>query len=183
MMWLVRKPPGFRERSKRYAADVRKIWYCRLWENSALYVLPHLAVATVLFFTFGFAGMLWCIYVPMLLIYNVTWAVNSICHMPRFGYRSFDTSDHSRNNYLIGVVGFGEGYHNNHHAQPRCAAHGLRWWEFDVTRYVIWLLEKCGLAWDVVWPVVSDSEEKDPVATSSEAVKFVPAMTKAATSL
>ena len=89
MMWLVRKPPGFRERSKRYAADVRKIWYCRLWENSALYVLPHLLVATALFFTFGFAGMLWCLYVPMLLIYNVTWAVNSICHMPRFGYRSF----------------------------------------------------------------------------------------------
>jgi stearoyl-CoA desaturase (delta-9 desaturase) len=72
--------------------------------------------------------------------------------MPRFGYRSFDTSDFSRNNYLIGVLGFGEGYHNNHHAQPRCAAHGLRWWEFDVTRYVIWLLEKCGLAWEVVWP-------------------------------
>jgi len=146
-------------------------------------VLPHLAVATVLFLTFGFAGMLWCIYVPMLLIYNVTWAVNSICHMPRFGYRSFDTSDHSRNNYLIGVVGFGEGYHNNHHAQPRCAAHGLRWWEFDVTRYVIWLLEKCGLAWDVVWPAATDSEEKDPAAASSEAPKFVPAMTKAATSL
>jgi stearoyl-CoA desaturase (delta-9 desaturase) len=78
--------------------------------------------------------------------------------MPRFGYRSFDTSDHSRNNYLIGVVGFGEGYHNNHHAQPRCAAHGLRWWEFDLTRYVIWLLEKCGLAWDVVWPETAKAE-------------------------
>src|SRR5947208_1170320 len=66
MMWLVRKPPGFRERSKRYAADVRKIWYCRLWENSALYVLPHLFVAGALLFTFGLAGMLWCLYVPML---------------------------------------------------------------------------------------------------------------------
>ena len=183
MMWLVRKPAGFRQRSKRYAADVRKIWYCRLWENSALYVLPHLAVATVLFFSFGFAGMLWCIYFPMLLIYNVTWAVNSICHMPQFGYRSFDTSDHSRNNYLIGVVGFGEGYHNNHHAQPRCAAHGLRWWEFDVTRYLIWLLEKCGLAWDVVWPAATQTKEEDRVVTSSEPVKLLPAITKAAPSL
>jgi fatty-acid desaturase len=165
MMWLVRKPAGFRERSKRYAADVRKIWYCRLWENSALYVIPHLCVATALFFTFGFAGMLWCLYVPMLVIYNVTWAVNSICHMPQFGYRSFDTSDYSRNNYFIGVLGFGEGYHNNHHGQPRCAAHGLRWWEFDLTRYVIWMLEKCGLAWDVVWP---DAEPKTLEASTGE---------------
>ena len=66
MMWLIRKPPSFRERSLRYAADVRKIWYCKLWENSALYVLPHLAVAGILFATLGFAGMLWCLYVPML---------------------------------------------------------------------------------------------------------------------
>jgi stearoyl-CoA desaturase (delta-9 desaturase) len=132
-----------------------------MWENSALYVLPHLLVATILFLTVGFTGMLWCLYVPMLVIYNVTWAVNSICHMPQFGYRSFDTSDQSRNNYLVGVLGLGEGFHNNHHAQPRCAAHGLRWWEFDGTRYVIWLLEKCGLAWDVVWP------DAEPVSVSN----------------
>jgi fatty-acid desaturase len=170
MMWLVRKPAAFRERSKRYAADVRQIWYCRLWENSALYVLPHLFVATALFLSFGFSGMLWCLYVPMLVNYNVTWAVNSICHMSQFGYRSFDTSDQSRNNYLIGVIGLGEGFHNNHHNQPRCAAHGLRWWEFDGTRYVIWLLEKCGLAWDVVWPTEEPEELK---VSPSEAVPAV----------
>jgi fatty-acid desaturase len=143
-----------------------------LWENSALYVIPHLLVATALFLTFGFAGMLWCLYVPMLFIYNVTWAVNSICHMPRFGYRSFDTTDQSRNNYWIGVLGFGEGYHNNHHGQPRCAAHGLRWWEFDVTRYVIWLLEKCGLAWDVVWPAAEESKTLE-VATGESPTPFM----------
>ena len=117
MMWLVRKPPGFRERSRRYASDVRKIWYCRAWEHAGLYVLPHLAVAAILFFTFGFSGMLWCLYVPMLFVYNVTWAVNSICHMPKLGYRRFETSDQSRNNFWIGLVGMGEGFHNNHHAQ------------------------------------------------------------------
>ena len=170
MMWLIRKPPGFRERSKRYAADVRKVWYCRLWEHSWLYILPHLAVATTLYFTLGLAGMLWCLYVPMLVIYNVTWSVNSICHMPKLGYRSFDTSDHSRNNFWVGVAGFGEGYHNNHHAQPRCAAHGLRWWEFDLTRYVIWVLEKFGLAWQVVWPAkVSLATGLRPVHTSHPA--------------
>jgi stearoyl-CoA desaturase (delta-9 desaturase) len=82
----------------------------------------------------------------------MTWAVNSICHMPALGYRSFETSDQSRNNFWIGVGAFGEGYHNNHHAKPRCAAHGLKWWEFDLTRYFIRLLEACGLAWSVVWP-------------------------------
>ena len=56
MMWLVRKPPGFRDKSLRYAADVRKIWYCRLWERPYLYVLPHLSVAALLYFTLGGVG-------------------------------------------------------------------------------------------------------------------------------
>jgi hypothetical protein len=53
MMWLIRKPDGFRERSKRYAADVRKIWYCRLFERSWIYVLPHLVIAITLWLTLG----------------------------------------------------------------------------------------------------------------------------------
>jgi stearoyl-CoA desaturase (delta-9 desaturase) len=114
--------------------------------------------------------MLWCLYVPMLIIYNVTWSVNSICHMPQLGYRSFETSDQSRNNFWIGVIGFGEGYHNNHHAQPRCAAHGLRWWEFDLTRYIIWTLEKCGLAWKVVWPATETQESTPSVTEESPAL-------------
>src|SRR5207244_9579152 len=160
--WLIRKPPDFRERSLRYAADVRKIWYCKLWEHSGLYVLPHLSVAAILYFTLGGVGLLWTLYVPMLVIYNFTWAVNSICHMPGLGYRSFDTSDQSKNNFWIGLGAFGEGYHNNHHAKPRCAAHGLRWWEFDLTRYIIWTLEKCGLAWKVVWPAKETKKSTDP---------------------
>ena len=57
MMWLVRKPPGFRDRSMRYANDVRKIWYCRAWEKPYLYVIPHLCVAALLYFTLGGAGL------------------------------------------------------------------------------------------------------------------------------
>jgi stearoyl-CoA desaturase (delta-9 desaturase) len=61
------------------------------------------------------------------------------------------------------VWALGEGYHNNHHAKPRCAAHGLKWWEFDFTRYCIWMLEKVHLAWSVVWPepVAVEQEEKE----------------------
>ena len=143
----------------RYAADVRKIWYCRLWEHSLLYVLPHLALALTLCILhlvwpgcFG-ASMCRC---SSFIISPGRSTRSATC--AQFGYRSFDTSDQSRNNFWIGVLGFGEGYHNNHHAQPRCAAHGLSWWEFDLTRYVIWVLEKCGLAWKVVWPA---KEAKD----------------------
>ena len=164
MMWLVRKPAGFRDRSLRYAADVRKIWYCRLWEKPYFYIIPHLLVASALYFTVGGVGLLWCLYVPMLVVYNFTWAVNSVCHMENLGYRSFETTDHSKNNFWVGLGAFGEGYHNNHHAQPRCAAHGRRWWEFDLTRYVIWGLEKCGLAWNVHWPKPAKLETVAPVS-------------------
>lgn len=164
MMWLVRKPTGFRDRSMRYAADVRKIWYCRLWERTYLYVIPHILVAVALYAAFGLVGLLWCLYVPMLVIYNFTWAVNSICHMPALGYRRFETTDHSKNNFWVGLGALGEGYHNNHHAKPRCAAHGLKWWELDLTRYVIWCLEKVGLAWNVHWPKPEENLEVDPVS-------------------
>ena len=105
---------------------------------------------------------------PILLVYNFTWAVNSICHMKQLGYRSFETSDESRNNFWVGLGALGEGYHNNHHAKPRCAAHGLRWWEIDLTRYVIWMLEKMHLAWNVVWPQ-PEAEEGDEDLTPDEA--------------
>ena len=76
--------------------------------------------------------------------------MNSLTHI--WGYRNYNTSDNSRNNWLVGLVAHGEGWHNNHHAQQRTAAHGHRWWEFDLTWRVIRLLEIVGLAKDVVRP-------------------------------
>ncbi len=69
-----------------------------------------------------------------------------------FGYRNYETLDNSRNNWLIGLATNGEGWHNNHHADPRSAAHGHRWWELDITYATIRLWEKCGLARKVVRP-------------------------------
>ena len=83
-------------------------------------------------------------------VWHITWSVNSVTH--RWGYRSFATPDESRNNWLVGLVSNGEGWHNNHHAEPRCAAHGQRWWELDVSYGTIWLLERIGLASAVVKP-------------------------------
>jgi stearoyl-CoA desaturase (delta-9 desaturase) len=78
---------------------------------------------------------------------HATWAVNSIAH--RWGYRNFDTSDDSRNNILCGILAHGDGWHNNHHARPVLAKHGLKWWEVDTAYWAIWVFERLGLAWNV----------------------------------
>lgn len=78
--------------------------------------------------------------------------VNSICHMPSQGYRLWKTREESRNVWWVALLSCGEGWHNTHHAAPRSARHGLMWWELDVTYMFILLLEKVGLATDVVRP-------------------------------
>ena len=95
----------------------------------------------------GWTGLLWGGLVRMFLTHHVTWSVNSVCHT--FGKREFETNDRSRNEWVVGLLGFGEGWHNNHHAFPRSAFHGLHWWQFDLSGYVIWTLERVGLAQDV----------------------------------
>jgi stearoyl-CoA desaturase (delta-9 desaturase) len=94
--------------------------------------------------------LVWGVFVRTVAVWHITWSVNSATHL--WGYRTFDTRDDSRNNWLVGLVSNGEGWHNNHHAQPRCAAHGLRWWELDVSYLTIRLLERIGLTWEVVKP-------------------------------
>jgi stearoyl-CoA desaturase (delta-9 desaturase) len=102
----------------------------------------------------GWTGLLWGGLVRLCLTHHVTWSVNSICHT--FGKREFETTDQSRNEWVIGLLAFGEGWHNNHHAFPRSAFHGLHWWQFDLSGYVIWTLERIGLVKDVyrVTPVM-----------------------------
>ena len=81
------------------------------------------------------------------LVHHFTFSVNSICHT--FGKREFETNDRSRNQWLVALLAFGEGWHNNHHAFPRSAFHGLHWWQLDFSGYVIWTLERLGLAHEV----------------------------------
>jgi len=95
----------------------------------------------------GWQGLLWGGLVRVFLTHHVTWSVNSVCHT--FGKREFETNDLSRNEWIVGLLAFGEGWHNNHHAFPRSAFHGLHWWQFDFSGYVIWTLERFGLAREV----------------------------------
>lgn len=94
--------------------------------------------------------MVWGIAARTVFVWHGTWSVNSVAHV--LGYRNYETRDNSRNHWLVALLTHGEGWHNNHHAQPRSARHGHRWWEFDMSWWVILFLEKLGLARDVVRP-------------------------------
>jgi stearoyl-CoA desaturase (Delta-9 desaturase) len=98
--------------------------------------------------TEALTGLLWGGAVRMLVLHHSTYSINSLCHF--FGRQRFETGDESRNLTWLSVFTFGEAWHNNHHAFPTSARHGLKPWQFDPSAWVIWGLEKTGLAWDVV---------------------------------
>ncbi|MEO1130975.1 MAG: fatty acid desaturase [Planctomycetota bacterium] len=98
----------------------------------------------------GLSMLVWGVVVRTILVWHITWSVNSLTHI--FGYSNYETDDHSRNNWLVAVLSVGEGWHNNHHHDPVSASNQRRWWEFDITYYQIKLLEKMGLASKVVPP-------------------------------
>ena len=95
-------------------------------------------------------GFIWGGLARIFLVHHATWSINSVCHI--WGRRPFNCQDESRNNFLFGVLGMGEGWHNNHHAFPASARHGFRWWEFDASYIVIQLLRLFGLAWRIRLP-------------------------------
>jgi len=98
----------------------------------------------------AWTGFIWGGLVRILFVHHVTWSVNSVCHV--WGRQPFESDDQSRNNLLFGIFGLGEGWHNTHHAFPTSARHGLRWWQVDVSYWVIRGLERVGLAWNVKLP-------------------------------
>ena len=104
------------------------------------FALPYLAG--------GVSGLLWGGFVRIFLFHHATFSINSICHY--FGRRRFATADCSTNVFWLAPFSLGESWHHNHHAFPRSAAHGLRWWELDPSALVIRGMRRAGLAWNVV---------------------------------
>lgn len=98
----------------------------------------------------AWTGFIWGGLVRIFLVHHVTWSVNSACHL--WGFRPYRSGDESRNNAVFGILALGEGWHNTHHAFPTSARHGLRWWQFDFSYWVILALELVGLAWNVKLP-------------------------------
>lgn len=106
----------------------------------------------ILFYTFGTVALL----ANLAATFSIFWStqlVNAVCHLPSVGYRSHDTREGSRNVWWVGILALGEGWHNNHHAVPKSARHGFEWFEVDVTWYAIWLLERIGLAKNIIRPL------------------------------
>jgi stearoyl-CoA desaturase (delta-9 desaturase) len=95
-------------------------------------------------------GFLWGGLVRVFMTHHVTWAINSVCHI--FGSRDYDSNDESTNNTICALLGMGEGWHNNHHAFPTSARHGLKWWQFDQSWLTIRAMQMLGLAWNVKVP-------------------------------
>jgi stearoyl-CoA desaturase (Delta-9 desaturase) len=119
-----------------------------LWVAAGLIVPFFLGWAIGGSLATALTGLLWGGAVRMLVLHHATYSINSLCHF--FGRRRFETGDESRNVWWLSFFTFGEAWHNNHHAFPTSARHGLSRWNFDPSAWVIWALEKTGLAWDVV---------------------------------
>lgn len=121
------------------------------WLVLASFALPALLGGLITGTLMGaVTGLIWGGLVRIFLLHHVTWSINSICHV--FGTRPFESHDEARNNVAMALLGFGEGWHNAHHAFPASARHGLRWWEFDTSYLVIRSLSLVGLARDIKVP-------------------------------
>ncbi|MAY74740.1 MAG: acyl-CoA desaturase [Phycisphaerae bacterium] len=153
------------EKLKRYVADLEKDPLYR-WMSGAfpLWVAVGLLAPAILggLLTWSWTGVLlgfiWGGLVRVFLLHHVTWSINSVCHI--WGTRPYRSHDESRNNAIFGVLALGEGWHNNHHAFPTSARHGLRWWQIDMSWMLIWAMSKVGLASDVRVPTAERMADK-----------------------
>lgn len=114
-----------------------------MWINRT-HVWHTVLLGAILFAWGGLPFLVWGVFFRTMFVYHVTWLVNSAAHL--WGYQSFDTNEGSTNNWWVAALSYGEGWHNNHHAYLHSAAHGLRWWEVDVTYMTIRALAAVGLA-------------------------------------
>jgi stearoyl-CoA desaturase (delta-9 desaturase) len=141
-------------RRRKYAPDLVEDRGMRVLSRSFLWLaLAGLAVPFLVGLALdqtlagALSALLWGGLVRIFLQHHITWSINSVCHF--FGRRRFAVEDQSTNVFWLALPSFGESWHHNHHAFPRSARHGLRWWEVDVSALLIRGLERLGLAWNV----------------------------------
>jgi len=127
--------------------------------------------------TAALTALVWAGLVRIFLVHHLTFSINSICHF--FGRRRFQTDDRSTNVFWLALPTFGESWHHNHHAFPRSAMHGLRWWEFDVGGVVIRAMKRLGLAWNVVMISPERQEQRKTEAPRKLRPSSPPALERA----
>lgn len=143
------------------------VWLDRLW------MVPALAVALTCYLIGGWGWLVYGYCLSTVLVFQVAFAVNSIGHL--YGSRRFETTDGSRNNFILGYISFGDGWHNNHHRYPRSARHGLAWYEFDQSYMTLKMLKRLGLVWDLCLPVNGKVRNESSLAMNEPALAMEPA--------
>lgn len=146
MGWVL--SPGVRDADLSIVKDWHK--YPELRFIDRLELIPGVVQALVCYLIAGWSGVVWGFLISTVVLYHATFLVNSVCHL--FGKRRFETTDASRNNWLVALIVFGEGWHNNHHHYPSSARQGFKWYEVDVTYYILKALSWVGIVWDLRQP-------------------------------
>ncbi len=114
---------------------------------SRFYLVPIIVSAVILFAIGGWTMVVWGVFARVVFGWHTTWFVNSLSHI--YGQRPHETDDYSTNNWFVAILTFGEGWHNNHHAFPTSARHGLQWYQFDMNWITIRIFEKLGWATNI----------------------------------
>lgn len=161
MGWIFRGTAQMQseETIRKYSPDLIRDPYL-MWLDKYYYV-PTVVVGAISFAIGGVPMLLAAVFVRTVMLFHFTWLVNSATHL--WGSRRFETRDDSRNNAVVAALTFGEGWHNNHHAIPRSAKHGLKWYEFDINWMQIRILEKLGLVSDVYAYDLADEENTEAI--------------------
>ncbi len=160
--WIFNRDPA---NLSRYVTDLLQDRALRLvsvtwtlWSGLGLLIPTVLGGLISMSWRGALLGFIWGGLARVFLVHHVTWSINSVCHI--WGSRPYRSHDESRNNVIFGVLGMGEGWHNNHHAFPTSARHGLKWWQFDASYWLIRGLAAVGLAWKVRVPSAQAMEAK-----------------------
>jgi stearoyl-CoA desaturase (delta-9 desaturase) len=146
---------------RRYAPDLMKD-PVHVWLNR-LFFVPLIVTGALLLAFGGWSMLFWGVFLRVTVAWHVTWLVNSATHL--WGTRRFETGDDSTNHWLIALLTYGEGWHNNHHAHPRSARHGLAWYEFDLNWVIIRGMQLVGLASDIKLTKLNESAAAEREAT------------------
>jgi stearoyl-CoA desaturase (delta-9 desaturase) len=120
-----------------------------VWMNQ-WHLVPTTAAAVLCYAIGGFSGLIWGFFVGTVVLLHLTYSINSLAHI--WGTRRYETTDTSRNNWLLGILTLGEGWHNNHHHYMTSTRQGFFWWEIDVTYYILRGLAALGIVWDLREP-------------------------------
>jgi stearoyl-CoA desaturase (Delta-9 desaturase) len=170
--WLFDHPTA--EGAEKYAPDLLEDrgmrfisrWF-PLWVTLGLAIPFGIGWAVTGTLTAGLEALFWAGLVRIFLVHHVTFSINSICHF--FGRRRFETDDESTNVFWLAIPSLGESWHHNHHAFPRSATHGLRWWEVDIGGLIVRAMKRLGLAWNVV--LISSERQQQRLAEATGRVR------------